>query len=118
MFFFFQMMFLFSLKAGYYVENFFFFRVFIFFFFFLSFFFFTIKYFVRNVLNWQELELLYSICLISFTVMENFFFVVDLMTFFLTLEIINIMFYIFFVTSLNSKLITLIKYKSLLSNYL
>jgi hypothetical protein len=118
LFFFYQVVFLFTLKINYIFFNFFFFKTFIFFLFFFFFIFFFILFFNKHTNNYREFELIYTVFFLFFLFSSSFFFVADIVTFFLNIELISMVTYIYFLYFLNTKVITFIKYKNLLSNYL
>jgi hypothetical protein len=118
MFFIYQVIFLFTFKLNYIFLNFFFFKISIFFLFFLFFMFFLIIFFTKMVNHFREIELMYTVFLLFYLFISSFFFVIDIITFFLNVELISIVVYIYFLSFLNTQSITIIKYKNLLSNYL
>lgn len=116
-FFLFQFLFLCTLKLGFNFLNFLFFKGFLFVLIFLFGVLFMLIFFKKKNIFKEELDTLYTIYFMFFIATNGFFFVNDLMLFFLNLELVNVIFYMFFLINLKSKLITLIKYKNLLSNF-
>jgi hypothetical protein len=82
-----------------------------------------ILYFLINITGFNFYKLpdyqkIYFVSGLIFSSLSSFFFVVDLVFFLLNLELVTIIFYMFFLVYFNNEIFTLIKYKNLLSSYL
>lgn len=81
------------------------------------------SYFLVSMLKVSEYKIsnyqrIYLVLVLIFSTVVSFFFATDLIFFLLSLELVTITFYVFFLIHLENVAITLIKYKSLLANYL
>jgi formate hydrogenlyase subunit 3/multisubunit Na+/H+ antiporter MnhD subunit len=90
----------------------------LFIFLFFLFFSWVFVYFMKRNINYQsETEVVFFIIMLLCLSLECLFFVSDFILFFLNLEIMSIIFYLFFLTYARNNNVSLIKYKNLLSNY-
>ncbi len=95
-----------------------FFRTFIFFIIFIIFIWAVIR--TLNTLKMQRAESEVILATLTWLIvgMNGFFFTTDLVLFLLNLEILTVVYYFFFLTYLSGSVVTLIKFKNLISNYL
>lgn len=113
-----QFSFFYSFKCIEDLENLRFFRLFIFYIIILIFLR-VLSYFSWKFINRGTDEEIILAIFIWFAIsFVSFFFVTNLLLLLLGIELIAVIYYFFFLSVLNSKTITLIKYKNLLSNYL